>query len=50
MNGIDILLIAVLAVCLGLALRHTWKTRKTGGCGCGCEGCLSASECRDKRE
>ena len=50
MSGIDILLIAVLAAALALAVRHAWKTRKTGGCGCGCEGCLSASECRDKRE
>ena len=50
MNGIDLLLIAALAVVLGLAVRHVWKTRKTGGCGCGCDGCLSADICKDKTE
>ena len=49
MSGIDLLLIAVLAVVLGLAARHTWKKRKTGGCGCGCDGCLSSSDCKEKR-
>ena len=48
MNSIDLLLIAALAVILGLALRHAWRTRKTGGCGCGCEGCLAAPACREK--
>ena len=50
MNGVDIVLILALAAVLGLALRHVWRTRKTGGCGCGCDGCLSAAECRDKTE
>ncbi len=46
MNGVDILLIAVLALVLGLAGRHVWKTRKTGGCGC--EGCAAGPICKDK--
>ena len=50
MNGIDVLLIAVLAVVLGLAVRRVWRTRKTGGCGCGCDGCLASADCREKNE
>ncbi len=50
MNGVDILLIAVLAVILVLAGRHVWKTRKTGGCGCGCEGCTAGPICKDKKK
>ena len=50
MNGIDIVLIAVLAAALALAVRHVWKTRKTGGCGRGCDGCSSAPNCRSKIE
>ena len=48
MNGVDILLIAALAVVLGFAIRHTWKKRKTGGCGCGCDGCAASPVCKDK--
>ncbi len=50
MNGIDILLLAVLAAVLGLAARRVWRTRKTGGCGCGCDGCLHSAGCGEKKE
>ena len=39
MNTIDILLILALGAIMLLALRRTIKTRKSGGCGCGCAGC-----------
>ena len=39
MNIWDIALIVLIAVILGFALRRVIRTRKTGGCGCGCEGC-----------
>lgn len=48
MNGVDIILIAVIAAVLGLAVRRVWKTRKTGGCGCGCGGCAARPVCKDK--
>ena len=45
MNGADIILIALIAAALALAVRRVWKARKTGGCGCGCDGCGSAPVC-----
>ena len=39
MNIWDSALIAAIAAALGFALRRVIRTRKTGGCGCGCEGC-----------
>lgn len=39
MKLIDILLILVLAAVIAFAVRRTVKTRKSGGCGCGCDGC-----------
>ena len=39
LNTADILLIVVIACCLLLALRSIMKSRKKGGCGCGCDGC-----------
>jgi len=50
MNGIDLLLIAALAVVIGLAARRVWKTRKTGGCGCGCDGCTASPVCKTKEK
>ena len=44
MNAWDIALLAALAVAVALAVRRVVKTRKTGGCGCGCEGC--ARKCK----
>ena len=39
MNIWDILLIALIAVAAGFALRRVIRTRKTGGCSCGASGC-----------
>ncbi len=39
MKLIDIIIILALAVVLFFVIRRMWRTRKTGGCGCGCEGC-----------
>ena len=39
MKIIDVVLIAVLAVVIGLAVRRTLRVRRSGGCGCGCSGC-----------
>lgn len=50
MNGADIILIAVIAAALALAVRRVWKTRKTGGCGCGCDGCTASPDCKTKSE
>ena len=50
MNGVDLILIAVIVLALGLAARRVWKTRKTGGCGCGCDGCTASPVCKEKTE
>lgn len=39
MNIVDILLILALAGVLFFAVRRTVRTRRSGGCGCGCDGC-----------
>ena len=39
MNIWDIILGAAVAALLFFALRRTIRTRKSGGCGCGCPGC-----------
>ena len=39
MKLIDILLIVALAAVIFFAVRRTVRTRKSGGCGCGCPGC-----------
>ena len=39
MKLIDSVLIAVLAAVIGLAIRRVVRTRRSGGCGCGCPGC-----------
>ena len=33
----------VLAVMFALAVKSIYKQKKSGGCGCGCSGCPSAS-------
>lgn len=47
---IDVIVLAVVAVCLFLCIRYQIRTRKKGGssCGCGCSGCsgcAGASSC-----
>ena len=39
MNVWDIVILAVVAAALFLAVRKVRRNRRTGGCGCGCEGC-----------
>ena len=39
MNIIDILLILAIAAAVFFAVRHAVRTRRSGGCGCGCAGC-----------
>lgn len=36
---------AIVAAIIVFAALRTHKARKAGGCGCGCEGCASASSC-----
>jgi len=40
MNTIDIVLLLVIGICVGLAVRRLWKQRR-GGCSCGCGGCTA---------
>ena len=35
----NLIVIVILAVIVGLAIRSIYRSHKTGGCGCGCEGC-----------
>ncbi|MGX8705662.1 MAG: FeoB-associated Cys-rich membrane protein [bacterium] len=48
MKLIDIVLIAVLGVVVFFAVRHTVKTRRSGGCGCGCAGCTRSAACKGR--
>lgn len=36
---------AIVFAVIGLAAYSTYKTRKKGGCGCGCEGCSKSKSC-----
>ena len=42
MKLIDILLLVALAAAIFFAVRRTVRTRKSGGCGCGCPGCTGS--------
>lgn len=35
----------VLLAVVVIAVRRTYLTRKSGGCGCGCDGCASSGLC-----
>ena len=39
MKLIDVLLIIPIALIVFFAVRRTLRTRKSGGCGCGCAHC-----------
>ena len=39
MNLADGIILAILAIAAGFAVRTMVRRRKSGGCGCGCEGC-----------
>lgn len=47
MGTLDIILTAAIACALGLAVRSIIRSRKSGKCTCGCEGC---SGCAAKRK
>ena len=49
-NLIDFLVIAVLAVALGLAIRGMVRNRRQGrhGCGCDCGSCMAKCDRREK--
>lgn len=38
---------AIIAIIVALAVKSTIKTQKSGGCGCGCEGC--GSQCEENK-
>lgn len=48
MKLIDIVLIAALAVVVFFAVRHTVRIRRSGGCGCGCDGCTNGAACKGR--
>ena len=35
----NIIVTLILLAIVFFAVRSIWKNRKSGGCGCGCEGC-----------
>lgn len=45
MNIVDMILIAAIAAAVIAAVVHIVRSRKKGGCGCGCEGCPSKGSC-----
>ena len=49
MNIIDILLLVALAAVIFFAVRRTVRTRKSGGCGCGCPGCTGSCPGKPKK-
>ena len=44
MNLWDILILFAVAAGLFCAVRKVRKNRRSGGCGCGCEGCLGCPD------
>ena len=50
MSILEIVIIAVLAVAVFFALRRIVKTRKSGGCSCGCAGCSKACPMAREKE
>ena len=48
MNIWDILILAAVAAAVFFAVRRVHKTRRSGGCGCGCEGCTKSTSCGTK--
>ncbi|MDO5119467.1 MAG: FeoB-associated Cys-rich membrane protein [Coriobacteriales bacterium] len=45
MNLMDVLIIAVVALAVGFAIRSMIRRQQSGGCGCGCDGCASRAGC-----
>lgn len=48
MNPMDLLIGGLLAVVIGFALVKTIRSRKNGGCGCGCSGCSGCGPEKEK--
>lgn len=53
MNKYDIIVIAILAVCIALAVFFSYRRKKNGGCSCGgscgnCQCCSMAQNCDKK--
>ena len=48
MNTADIIIILILAVVIGLAVRRYIKQLRSGGCSCGCENCNMPCAKKDK--
>lgn len=47
----DMIILAVLAVLVGLAVRQIRRNKKKGGgCGCGCAGCSRAGLCHPEKK
>ncbi len=49
MNAADIAILAAIAVALFFAVRRVRKNRRTGGCGCGCDGCTKSAQCGSRK-
>ena len=45
-NGGNLIVGAIVIVIIILSIRHARKIQKSGGCGCGCDGCASAGVCK----
>ena len=46
MNGWDYLILALVLAAVAAALWATIRSKKKGGCRCGCEGCPHRSGCQ----
>lgn len=46
MNAADIVIIALIVTALVGALLHLRRTKRSGGCGCGCAGCTARCDHR----
>lgn len=46
MNIVDMILIAAIAAAVIAAVVHIVRSRKKGGCGCGCSSCEGCTMCR----
>jgi len=48
-NGGNLIVGAIVLLIILLAARHARKIQKSGGCGCGCDGCASAGACKPEK-
>lgn len=45
----NLIVIAVLVLAVGLAIRSVVKNHKKGGCGCGCDSCPNSGMCHPEK-